>query len=521
MGGMVSGNGAQDQREPPFICPKQSSGSIMPGLWPSGFGVITTMRVVLQRFAQGRRQLRRLRPLLSIVILLVFAPRVLAQADQPDGAAADAQSDAAPTIFPHSEDSRWFLGGQANIVLQASPAFHSAYSGPNSFPSKAQAAPTYIFTFYSGLRLTNTTEVLGDVEEALGGGIGGAVGIAGYTDLDAVRTVQGAVLAPTPYLARLMLHQIIPLSHERVPTERGPLSLFTMLPVRRIEFRIGKFTLPDFLDNNRGGSDDHLQFLNWTVVNDGAWDYAAQTRGYTDGALIEYDDRRWSVRFVEALMPKAANGIFLDADLSRAHSENGEAEFRGSLLRHRAGAVRLLAYENTAGMGNYEQAILNFEHGLTPTPNIVATRMQGRTRTGLGLNAEQELTPTIGIFGRAGWADGRNESFAYTEVDQSDELGAWFAGEKWHRSLDRVGAAFVTNGISATHREYLALGGLGFLLGDGKLNYSREDIVEAFYTAHLWRGVYGAFDLQYVQNPGYNRDRGPIVVPGLRLHTDF
>ena len=127
----------------------------------------------------------------------------------------------------------------------------------------------------------------------------------------------------------------------------------------------------------------------------------------------------------------------------------------------------------------------------------------------------------MGVFGRAGWSDGRNESFAYTEVDQTIEFGAWLKGRKWGRNLDRAGVAFVTNGISGDHRQYLALGGLGFLLGDGKLNYGREYIGEAYYTAHLWRGVYGSFDLQYVQNPGYNRDRGPVIVPGLRLHVDF
>jgi high affinity Mn2+ porin len=432
-------------------------------------------------------------------------------------------SDAA-TLFPHSNTSRYWISGQANIVLQWHPAFPAKYSGLNSLSAPAQSATTHILTFYTGYELTNTTEVFADLEYATGGGIGTAVGLAGYTNLDSVRTVQGVPLAETPYLARLMLRQIIPLTDERVEGDRDELHLATSLPARRIEFRVGKFDLADFFDLNSFGSDSHLQFLNWTVDNNGAYDYAANTRGYTDGVILEYDDHWWTARFAETLEPKIANGDKLDADIARARSENFELEARGKLIAHRAGVVRLLSYLNHADMGNYDEAITEVLDNESPTPgapDIIATRRQGRHKYGFGLNFEQAISSRVSVFGRLGWSDGHNESFAYTEDDRTFELGAFTMGDSWHRRNDRAGVAFVANGISAAHSQYLALGGVGFLLGDGGLTYGSEKIFESFYTAHLWRGLFASSDIQHINNPGYNQARGPITVLGGRLHVEF
>ena len=172
-------------------------------------------------------------------------------------------------------------------------------------------------------------------------------------------------------------------------------------------------------------------------------------------------------------------------------------------------------------MGNYEKANAEFLDHETPTPNIVDTRRQGRHKYGFGLNFEQEITPQIGVFGRLGWSDGRNESFAYTEVDRTLLLGAFVNGSAWHRRNDRAGTAFVANGIVASHQQYLALGGLGFLLGDGALTYGPEKISESFYTMHLWRGLFASADLQHINNPGYNQVRGPVTVLGGRFHVEF
>ncbi len=425
------------------------------------------------------------------------------------------------TLFPHSNTARYWISGQANIVFQWHPTFPAKYTGPNSLTPGAQSATTHVLTLYTGYELTGTTEVFLDVEYATGGGIGHAFGLAGYTNLDSVRTVSGAQLSTAPYLARLMIRQIIPLTDERVEADRDELNLATSLPARRIEFRLGKFDLADFSDANRWASDSHLQFLNWTVDNDGAWDYAANTRGYTDGLLVEYDDHWWTVRLAEVLEPKEANGINLDADVARAHASNLEFEARGSLIAHRAGVIRLLSYLNTADMGSYEEANTDYADHITPTPDIIFTRRQGRHKYGFDLNFEQTVTTNFGVFGRLGWSDGHNESWAYTEDDRTILLGGFFNGAQWHRKNDRGGFAFVANGIARDHQIYLANGGLGFLLGDGGLTYGPEKIFEGFYTAHLWRGFFASFDLQHFNNPGYNQARGPVTVGGLRFHADF
>lgn len=432
---------------------------------------------------------------------------------------SDSQADQeALTLFPHSDTSRYWISGQANIVFQWHPSFPAAYSGPHSFRSTSESATSKVYTLYLGYELTPATFVYLDAESAVGTGLSSAYGLAGFTNLDVVRNPS---LGGAPYLARLMLEHIFSLSSKRVEAERDELHLATSLPARRIDVRIGKFGLPDFIDLNSWGSDSHLQFLNWTVDNNGAWDYAANTRGYTDGAMVEYDDSWFTVRFAEVLMPKVANGIYLDADIARARAENLEFEARGHWLFGQPGVVRFLSYLNTADMGNYEASIKEYREGITPVPEITATRRQGRHKYGFGLNVEQSVTKNIGVFGRLGWSDGRNESFAYTEVDRTAEAGVFSTGGAWHRQYDRAGTAFVANGIVKAHQQYLALGGLGFLLGDGGLSYGPEEIFEAFYTAHLWRGFYASADVQHINNPGYNRVRGPVLVPGARLHVDF
>jgi high affinity Mn2+ porin len=458
----------------------------------------------------------------SAVSTVTFAqpPQAQDQSAQttPPGDQPDQDIDTPVTIFPHSDSSRFWISGQVNIISEWHPAFHSPYQGPNSLSPEAQDASSRVLTLYTGVELSATSELLCDIQETGGHGIGEALGLAGFTNLDVVRNPQ---LSKAPYVARLMWHQVISLSHKKSAAERTPFSLFTELPERRLEIRFGKFSLVDFFDLNTYGTDSNFQFMNWTVDNNGAYDYAADTRGYTFAAMIEYDDRNLAVRFAEALMPKVANGINLDADLGRAHSENLEVELRRTVLLHRQGVLRLLGYSNEANMGIYRVAIANYLADETPTPEITFHPLQTTTKYGFGVNLEQPLNDWAGLFARWGWNEGQHESYAYTEVDETIEVGAGASGKGWRRKADRAGLAFVSNGISRDHQEYLALGGLGFLLGDGKLNYAREDIVETYYTLHVWRGVFASLNAQYVDHPGYNRDRGPVFVPGVRLHLEF
>ncbi|MGB6191688.1 MAG: carbohydrate porin [Terracidiphilus sp.] len=440
------------------------------------------------------------------------------------GKAANAAAEADPilTMVPHPDNSRYWISGQANIIFQGRLPFHSLYQGPNSFRNSAEYRTSMVGTLYTAVRPTHSTryatDLILDVESAAGRGLSEALGLAGFTNVDVVRNPN---LGATPYLARYEIHQVIGLTDEMTPQESTPFALAGNVPVRRIEARVGKMTLPDAFDLNSVGSDSHLQFMNWTVVNNGAWDYAADTRGYTVGGLVEYDDRIWSLRYGLFAMPTVANGIDLDWAFSRAHAQNGEFDFSHSVIAKRKGVERLLFYANRAHMGVYREAVDAFLAGTDPTPIITRHAHFGDLKYGFGFNTEQEITDNLRLYGRFGWNEGQHESFAYTEVDQTVTGGGDYAGTRWHRPVDKVGLTFVSNAIKRDHQNYLRYGGLGFLLGDGNLNYGRENIVESYYNVHFWRGLFYAVDIQHINNPGYNRDRGPAWVGSVRAHVEF
>jgi hypothetical protein len=427
-------------------------------------------------------------------------------------------ADPLPSMFPHLHDTRFWLTGQANFIFQAHPPFHAPYSGRNSLDPSYEKATSRVLTLYTGYRRNNSIEFLVDVEEAGGAALSTGLGLAGFTNLDIVRD---PLLTKAPYLARGMVHAVIALSDNKVENERNALSLFDELPRRRLEIRFGKFSMVDFFDQNSVATDTHFQFVNWTVDNNGAYDYAADTRGYTFGITADYEDRNWGFRFAEALMPKVANGPDLVYRPWQVHSENFEYELRRGFIPKKGGVIRLLAYTNYANMGIYRDAIAQFEKGQVPVPDITNHPWHITRKYGFGVNLEQNLAPNITVFGRFGWNDGKTESFAYTEVEQSFQGGLGMNGPIWHRQFDRAGVAVVSNAIKKDHQTYLASGGSGFLLGDGRLNYGRENIVETYYTAHIWRGIYVAPGLQYIVDPGYNRDRGPVLVPSFRAHVEF
>ena len=453
-----------------------------------------------------------------IAIAFCCAAGCLAQNPDTRTSADVAADDPAVTMFPHSKTARWWVSGQDNIISQWHPSFAARYSGPNSFRSQAEHATSNVATLFTGLQLTRTTEIFMHFEAAAGGGLSDALGLAGFTDLDVVRN---PTLGTTPYIARGMIRQIIALSSEMMEEERTPWYLATEVPVRRIELRFGKMGVNDFFDINDIGTDSHSQFMNWTVDNNGAYDYAADTRGYTVGLLAEYHDRNWAFRFEEALMPKVANGIDLQWNLRRARAENYEFELRPKLSGTRGSVIRLLSFVNHANMGVYRAAVNNYLAGKTSRPEITNHPEQTTVKYGFGVNVQQEITHALRLYGRFGWNEGQHESYAYTEVDQTVQIGGDYAGDRWKRKLDKTGAVFVSNAIKADHQRYLALGGRGFLLGDGALTYGRESIFEYYYNAHVWRGLFAAFDLQHINDPGYNRDRGPVLVPGLRVHMEF
>jgi high affinity Mn2+ porin len=444
----------------------------------------------------------------AIVAAVLCLPRGSAAAQTPE-----TQQTGPDTLLPHPSGARWWLSGQLNLIEQGHGGFVSPYEGPNSLRAAPEHALSRVWTIFAGYRVATWLDVIVDVESAGGAGVSSALGLAGFSNLDVVRN---PTLGSAPYLARGMVHITIPLSADREHAEPGPLSLSPERPSRRLDLRLGKMSLADQFDLNAAASDSHLQFMNWTVDNTGAYDYAADTRGYTVAAVVEYDEPRWSLRWAEALMPTVANGIHLDGDLGRARSDNVELELRpGEHL-----TLRVLGYVNHANMGDYHDAISAFQAGIDPRPDIEAHRQQGRVKQGTAGNVEYR-PGDVRVFARSGWNEGRHESFAYTEVNDTIVVGGDVTGRSWSRRADRAGLAFVSNGLSSLHRQYLGLSGLGFLLGDGALRYGRERIVEGYYTARAWRGVFASADVQYVAHPGYNRDRGPVVLASVRLHVDF
>ena len=377
----------------------------------------------------------------SLALIVLAHCGVCQSGDQP--AAGGDSGDSAVTIFPHSETSRYWVSGQDNVIFQYHPSFHADFSGPNSLRTRADNAVSCVGTLFLGYQLSHTTEVFVDING--GGGLNDGLGLAGFTNLDVVRN---PLLSKTPYLARAMIREIIPLKQRPLRHSGGHLLWRPAFPVRRLELRAGKVRHGGFLRHEqRRDSDSHFQFMNWTIDNNGAYDYAADTRGYTYGVMVEYYDRDWVFRFSEALMPKVANGIDLVWNLRQARAENFELELHPSLTGKRDTTIRLLSFINHANMGLYQTAITNFLDGETParpdiTRSSAANHYQVRLRCEPGAGF---LPSSAGLCVALGWNEGQHESYAYTEVDNTVRFRRGFSGKMPGISkLDKVGAAFVT-----------------------------------------------------------------------------
>jgi high affinity Mn2+ porin len=416
------------------------------------------------------------------------------------------------TLFPRLKNDRIWLSGQANVIFQTQPGVSAHYGRTNSFSQRHEKATSRVLTLYTGVQLSSSIAVLADVEQAGGQGLSNGYGLSAAPNADFI----GAdTFGLRPYLARLMLHKIFTFSTGRQETNRGPLSTFGTLPVRRLEWRAGKFSAADFFDTNTIGGDTHLQFMNSATMQNAAYDYAADASGYTWGTLAEYQQPSLGIRFAELLMPSTAGGMHLVGNLSQARSENFELELRHSVIGRKPAVLRILGFVNHGNMGRYRDAIEHADRDMTLHPQ------QTTAKFGVGLNVEQSIAHQVTAFARAGWNNGQTESFNYAEVDNTMAAGVGMNGQKWRRAFDRAGVAFATNGITSIHRAYLANGGCGMMLGAGGLTYGRETVVETYYTFYLKRGVYLSPAVQVVNNPGYNRDRGVAVIGSFRTHVEF
>jgi high affinity Mn2+ porin len=411
-------------------------------------------------------------------------------------------------ILSAQNDPRWSIHFQATSIGQYHGGFPAAYSGPFSLANHAEAEVSLTTTLFLGFRLARDTYIYVDPEIAGGRGFSGVNGVANFPNGEMPRV---AAATPKPYLARAYITQDIALGSKRESVEDDENQIAGSRPERRYSITAGRFTLTDFFDGNKYSHDPRTQFMGWAVMYNGAWDYPADTRGYTWGWVHELHMKRWSLRYGSAAEPRVANGLRFDRRILRDRGDVIEGELRIAPNGH-DGAIRALSYFNHTDSGRYADALL-----LTP-PDVAAVHRVGTLKYGFGLNVEQEITKDIGVFGRLGWNDGKTESFAYAVIDRMANAGVSVTGSAWHRPHDTVATAFTATGISGVHGLYLSSGGNDFMIGDGALRRGSELISESYYSAQIAKGFVVSVDLQHITNPAYNRDRGPLWVASLRLH---
>jgi high affinity Mn2+ porin len=414
------------------------------------------------------------------------------------------------------------LAAQYTFIEQKQTALESPYQGQFSLLPDGDRQATHTIGFYGGWAPLSWLQLYLDTEKFMGAGVSGATGLGGLTNGDVVREGTPG-LKKQFYIARCYGRFMLPLSSEVAPVARAQDQFPGTEAVRRLELKVGLLSVTDDFDRNAYANAARTQFLNWSLWNNTAWDFAANTRGFTDGFVVGYISPSWSLKYGMYRMPLYANAQTLET-LRHAREQNLELTLTPPGLTT---VVRLLAYHNTARMGSYAEALAIAAANGT-VPDVAADDQEGRHKSGFGVNAEQPLGDggASGLFMRLGWQDGKNEDFAFTEVDRHLSFGGQLSGAHWWRSDDRAGLAAVVEGLSDVHRDYLAAGGSGFLLGDGRLSYAREQILEAYYRAQ-WTWLHGELrlqlspDFQYVRNPGFNQDRGPVRFYALRAHLEY
>ena len=424
-----------------------------------------------------------------------------------------------------SQDSlkskRFTLHVQETTVSQYRPKFNAAYTGPHSQVPVNEWGTTITSTIFAGVRLWRNAQVFINPEIAGGHGLSSAFGIAAFTNGEAFR-----VGSPDPkiYLARGYFKQLISLSKDRERQGDGENKIEQLIPTKYIAFTFGKVSIADYFDDNTFSHNPRTQFLSWGLMSNGAWDYPANTRGYTPSAIIEYITPKIEIRYGLSMMPVTANGNVMDKNISKANANSFEIKYKYK-LKGMPGKISAIAFYNTAFMGSYTaQNIITTPDSANPNfykndYSIVASRQYGRSKYGFGLNLEQYVTEDIGIFARASYNDGKNETWCFTEIDRAFSIGTSITGTKWKRKNDVFGLAYCISGLSQEHADYLSKGGLGFIIGDGKLNYSNEHLIESYYSASLLNGkIIPSLVYQFIANPAYNKDRGPISVYSIRIH---
>lgn len=415
---------------------------------------------------------------------------------------------------------------QSTYIYQYKPWITSPYQGKNSLDSNEEKQNSITATLYMGARLWKGAEVYVNPELAGGSGLSSALGMAGSSNGETFRVGSSS---PTLYLARAYVKQTFTLRN-RWSRKMGMLNtqeqssdanqLAGYSPLNYLRIYAGKLSLPDIFDNNAYANSARSQFANWALMNNGAWDFAANTRGYTYAFVTELQLGKMNYKAAISSVPLTANGPKLSTDPYDGFALNGEVS-RSIKIRGKQGNIRLLGFYNATLAARYSTAIrLSKTYGTKPDISRADTSGFTNSKYGVCLNFDQQLSNTFGLFGRVGWNNGESATWCFTEIDQTATVGLSANGNKWNRPADDCGIALVANGISQDHQKYLEIGGYGFILGDGTLAYAPEFVCEVYYSFKpLRQGIWFTGDYQFCLNPGYNADRGPVNIFSFRLHA--
>jgi high affinity Mn2+ porin len=438
----------------------------------------------------------------SVLMTIMLAPANAWADDAPP-----ASDEAAP---PAPEE--WALHGQSTFTVQYHPAFPAAFSGPQSLDPHRQARETFDATLYAGLRPWDGAEIWVNPEIDQGFGLSDTFGVAGYVSGEAYKLGEH-----DPYLRipRLFLRQTIDLGGDPQAVTGAANQLAGSQSADRIVLTVGRYSVVDIFDTNQYAHDPRGDFLNWSVIDAGSFDYAADAWGFTYGAAAEWYQDWWTIRSGLFDMSKVPNTTSLDTFFSQ-YQYDQEFEERHNLFGQ-PGKLKFLTFVTHARMGEYDQATaLALQTG---TPADIAAVRAPHNKVGFSLNLEQQVSDDLGVFARAGWTQGQFEEFDFTDINKTVSLGASLGGARWGRTDDRLGLAFVINEASRDARQFFAAGGLGGIIGDGQLRRSGpEQIVETYYSLAAFSFAAMSLNYQFVVNPAYDRDRGPVSVFGARVH---
>lgn len=424
----------------------------------------------------------------------------------------------APLAYADEAQEDWQLKGQATYIWQRSPGFNAQYSGQNSLRNSGEDGYTFTSTAYLGARTWQGGEVYLNVELGKGDALSGLTGLGGFANGEATRVSGNTFRA---YRQRLFLRQTWALSEETEAVESDFNQMAGRVARDRFVLTVGNFSTLDIYDDNAYAKDPRTQFMNWGNMAHTAFDYAADARGFGFGFAGEWYQGDWVLRFGRMTGPRSPNGLPTDFQIKKQYGDQIELE-HAHTLAGQPGKIRLLAFRNRARLARFDDASawLAANPGADPQA-ILAVRNGLHTKYGIGLNIEQAISDDLGAFLRLSHADGRTETYAFTEVDGSFATGLALKGTRWSRPQDTVGVAWLRNTLSRERRDYLANGGISFFIGDGALHYRPESIFETYYSAKIGRSLWLSADWQRIANPAYNADRGPANIFGLRGHLEF